>query len=226
MKNTHLSSAPDIALVTGASRGLGAGFATALAARGTHVIAVARTGGALEELDDVIQAAGGSATLAPMDITNADAMAHLCRSIYDRWGKLPLWIHTAVHVTPLSPVPHIDGKDLDKSIATNIRALSTLITYVEPLLRAAAPDAHAVFMDDTGNAAYSGNYTAAKSAARALITHWQREAVTPSAPTVHLLEPAPCATATRGRFFPGEDRSALADPATEAERLLSRIIRP
>lgn len=217
-------STPELALITGASRGLGAGFAEALAAKGVHVMAVARTIGALEELDDRIKAAGGSATLAPMDITDAGAMQHLCRSIHDRWGKLPLWIHTAVHATPLSPVGHIDGKDLDKSIATNIKALSTLITYVEPLLRAAAPNAQAVFLDDTSDVKFSATYAAAKAASRALITHWQAEATTPTAPKVHLLEPNACGTATRARFFPGEDRSKLAQPRDEAARLLDIIL--
>src|SRR6056297_3518104 len=98
------------ALVTGASRGLGAALAEALAET-HHVVAVARTTGALEELDDRIRTAGGMATLAPMDITNADAMAHLCRSIHDRWGGIDLWAHTAVHAAPLSPASHMDPKD-------------------------------------------------------------------------------------------------------------------
>jgi len=91
-----------IALVTGASRGLGAALAEALAAT-HHVVAVARTTGGLEDLDDRIQASGGQATLAPMDVANADAMAHLCRSIYDRWGKVDTWVHTAIYAAPLSP---------------------------------------------------------------------------------------------------------------------------
>ena len=103
-----------IALITGASRGLGAALAEALA-HAFHIVAVARTTGALEELDDRIQAKGGQATLAPMDITNADAMAHLCRGIHDRWGHADLWLHTAIHA-PLAPAGHIDAKDWDKSI--------------------------------------------------------------------------------------------------------------
>ncbi|VAW01028.1 Oxidoreductase, short-chain dehydrogenase/reductase family, partial [hydrothermal vent metagenome] len=100
---------PKIALVTGASRGLGAALAEALS-QTHHIVAVARTTGALEELDDRIQATGGAATLAPMDITNVDAMAQLCRSIYDRWGRVDLWAHTAIHTAPLSPADHLDSK--------------------------------------------------------------------------------------------------------------------
>ena len=109
-----------IALITGASRGFGAALAEELAAAGWHVLAVARTTGALEELDDRIKARGGQATLAPMDVTDDGAMQHLCRSIHERWGHLDLWVHTAIHVPPLSPADHIDGKDWAKTVATGI----------------------------------------------------------------------------------------------------------
>ena len=96
-----------IALVTGASRGLGAALAEKLSAT-HHVVAVANTVGALEELDDRIREKGGKATLAPMNITNSDAMAQLCHSIFERWGKLDLWAHCAVHAAPLAPAAYID----------------------------------------------------------------------------------------------------------------------
>ena len=101
-----------IALVTGASRGLGAAIALELAARGWHVVAVARTVGGLEDLDDRLRAlalpGAGGLTLAPMDVTHDDAMRHLCRSIHDRWGRLDLWVHPAVHVAPLAPAGSLD----------------------------------------------------------------------------------------------------------------------
>jgi NADP-dependent 3-hydroxy acid dehydrogenase YdfG len=153
------------ALITGASRGLGAALAEALAPS-HHIIAVARTTGALEELDDRIQGLGGSATLAPMDVTNADAMATLCRGIFDRWGTLDLWVHTAIHAAPLAPADHIDGKDMAKSIAGNITAFSTLITYVAPLL---GQTGQAVFFDDPrGGQKFFGSYGATKAAHMAL----------------------------------------------------------
>jgi NAD(P)-dependent dehydrogenase (short-subunit alcohol dehydrogenase family) len=115
-----------IALVTGASRGLGSAIAEQLALRGWQVVAVARTVGGLEDLDDRVKRAGlpgaGGLTLAPMDVTNDDAMRHLCRSIHDRWGGLGLWVHAAIHAAPLAPAGHIDQKDWDKSLATNARA--------------------------------------------------------------------------------------------------------
>jgi len=125
-------------LITGASRGLGAALAAALAPT-HHVIAVGKTVGALEDLDDTIKAAGGQATLAPMDIGTDEAMQQLCRSIFDRWGKLDLWLHTAIHAAPLSPAGHIGPKDLSKSIDINVTAAARLISYVGPLLRRKPP---------------------------------------------------------------------------------------
>ncbi|SFI37424.1 SDR family NAD(P)-dependent oxidoreductase [Jannaschia pohangensis] len=211
-----------LALVTGASRGLGCAVAEYLAARGHHVLAVARTQGALEELDDRIKAAGGQATLAPMDVTNAGAMQHLCQSIHDRWGALPLWVHTAVHTPPLSPATMADEKDFAKTLATNVTALQRLIPYVDPLLRAAGRG-QAVFFDDPRPLKFASAYMAAKAAQRAMIEAWQAEAVTESAARVHLLTPAPMPTAVRARFHPGEDRAPLADTRAEAARLMTLI---
>ncbi len=208
------------ALVTGASRGLGAALAEALAP--THpVVAVARTIGALEELDDRIKAAGGSATLAPMDIREDGAMRQLCRSIHDRWGGLALWIHAAIHATALTPTPQIRANDMDASIAVNVTATARLTAYVAPLL---GSEGRAVFFDDPkGGAAFHGAYGATKAAQIALARSW-REETRKIGPTVLILEPRPMATATRARFHPGEDRVALARPADEAARLLPELI--
>ncbi len=210
-----------IALVTGASRGLGAASAEWLAAQGAHVVAVARTTGGLEELDDRIQAAGGSATLAPMDVTVDDAMAHLCRSIHDRWGKADIWVHTAIHATALTPAHQIREKDLDANIRTNIRAISRLITMVEPLI-APSDLATAVFFDDEGEAMYGGTYAMSKAAQRALVSRWQAESAK-HGPHVELLQPKPMPTAVRARFYPGEDKDVLASPRDEAARLLAPL---
>lgn len=211
-----------IALVTGASRGIGAASAEWLAAQGAHVVAVARTTGGLEELDDRIKAQGGSATLAPMDITEDGALAQLCRGIHDRWGHADIWVHAAIRVTPLTPVSHIRPKDLDANIATNIHALAQAIAMIEPLI-AAAPDPRAVFFDDANAGKFAGAYAMSKSAARALVQSWQAE-FTRHGPRVHLLSPAPMATATRARFYPGEYREALATPQAEAARLLPVLL--
>jgi NAD(P)-dependent dehydrogenase (short-subunit alcohol dehydrogenase family) len=207
------------ALITGASRGLGAALAEALA-DSHHIIAVAKTTGALEELDDRIKARGGSATLAPMDVTKTDAMATLCRGIHDRWGALDLWLHTAVHAAPLTPASHIDAKDLAKSLACNVTATATLITFVAPLL---GTTGQAVFFDDPrAGEKFFGSYGATKAAQIALARSWQAETAK-TGPKVSILTPGPMPTATRARFFPGEDRSTLSDPRQEAARLLAML---
>lgn len=216
---TENSSSKKIALVTGASRGLGAACAQVLGSRGWHVIAVARTVGGLEELDDRIQAAGGSATLAPMDITDEAAMRQMCLSVHQRWGRIDFWAHAAIHAAPLTPAGHIDAKDLDKSIAVNLRATGLLIGMLEPLLRA-APAGEALFFDDPrGGTPFFGSYGATKAGQIALARSWQAEAQR-IGPKVTIVAPAPMPTAVRARFFPGEDRDALAAPLAEAERLL------
>lgn len=207
------------ALITGASRGLGAALAEALAPT-HHIIAVAKTTGALEELDDRIKAKGGSATLAPMDITNADAMATLCRGIFERWTTLDLWLHTAIHAAPLAPTDHIDSKDFAKSVTGNVTATATLITYVAPLL---GHDGQAVFFDDpAAGRKFFGSYGATKAAQIALAKSWQAETVK-TGPKVHILTPQPMPTATRARFFPGEDRAALHDPHAQAAAILAQL---
>ncbi len=211
-----------IALITGASRGLGAAFAEVLA-ESHHTVAVARTTGALEELDDRIKLAGGTATLAPMDITRTDAMAHLCHSIHERWGGLDMWIHSAVHAPPLSPVDHIDAKDWQTAVATNATATAMLIPMVAPLLR--GEGSQAVFFDDPHSSEkFFGAYAASKAAQIALARAWSAETAR-GGPRVHVLAPNPMPTATRARFFPGEDRSILAEPRAEAMRLYNCSLR-
>jgi NAD(P)-dependent dehydrogenase (short-subunit alcohol dehydrogenase family) len=215
--------ARSLALVTGASRGLGAAMAELLAVRGWNVVAVARTVGGLEELDDSVKAlklpGAGRLTLAPMDVNNDDAMRHLCLSIHDRWGGAQLWIHAAVHAAPLAPAGSLDEKDWDKSIATNLRATGILMPMVEPLLLAG--QGRAMFFDDPrAGQKFFGAYGATKAAQLALVRSWAAETANVG-PKVIIAEPAPMATATRARFFPGEDRSVLALPRDEAARLLA-----
>lgn len=220
MTDKPLASRP-LALVTGASRGLGFALASALGAAGWHVLAVARTQGGLEELDDRIQKAGGSATLAPLDVTNEGAMQHLVKSVLERWGGVQLWVHTAIHAAPLAPAAHLDMKDVDKSLACNVRATAMLIPLIEPLLRAGK--GRAVFLDDPrAGEQFFGAYGATKGAQMALARSWQAETVR-TGPEVTILTPEPSATATRARFYPGEDRSQLADIHQEAARLMALL---
>ena len=207
------------ALITGASRGLGAALAEALCET-HHIIAVARTVGALEALDDRIQKRGGQAVLAPMDITDAKAMAHLCHSIYERWGKIDLWAHSAIHAAPLSPASTLDQKDWDKSVAINVTATGVLIPFVAPLLGEAG---QAIFFDDpqAGKKFFSA-YGASKAAQMALAKSWQTESQK-FGPKVHIISPAPLPTATRARFYPGEKSDALNKPLDEAQRIISAL---
>ena len=214
-----------IALVTGASRGLGFAIAEQLALRGWQVVAVARTVGGLEELDDRVKAAGlpgaGGLTLAPMDVTKDDAMRHLCRQVHDRWGGLGLWVHAAIHAAPLAPAGHLDQKDWDKSLATNTRATGMLIPMVEPLLK--AHQGTALFLDDPrAGKPFFGSYGATKAAQIALAQSWQAENAK-HGPRVVIATPAGMPTATRARFFPGEDRTKLADPKAEAARIIDAL---
>lgn len=209
-----------IALVTGASRGLGAALAEALAPE-FHIVAVARTVGGLEELDDRIKAKGGEATLAPLDITDEGAMAHLCRSVHDRWGPAALWVHTAVHAPPLSPAPHADSKDFTKTFDLNVTATQRLIRMVGALL---AQNGRAVFFDDPrAGEKFFSVYGASKAAQIALARSWAAETER-TGPKVAVLAPKPMPTALRARFFPGEDRDSLAHPKDEAARLLADVV--
>ncbi|MCC1493466.1 SDR family oxidoreductase [Cognatishimia sp. F0-27] len=208
-----------IALITGASRGLGFALAEALAPE-YHVVAVARTVGALEELDDAIKAKGGEATLAPMDVSDAKAMAHLCRSVHDRWGGIDLWAHTAIHSAQLTPAAHIDAKDWKNSVQTNIAAMGHLIPYIAPLL---GSEGTALFFDDPkGGEKFYGQYGPTKTAQIALARTWAAE-TEKTGPRVRILAPRPMATGLRNRFHPGENRDALAHPRDEAQRLLALL---
>jgi NAD(P)-dependent dehydrogenase (short-subunit alcohol dehydrogenase family) len=215
-----------IALVTGASRGLGSAVCEQLAARGWHVVAVARTVGGLEELDDRIKSLGlpgaGHATLAPMDITNDDAMRHLCLSLHNRWGGLDLWVHTAIHAAPLAPASSVDIKDWEKSITTNVRATGSLIPMVAPLLQAAK--GRALFLDDPrAGQKFFGAYGATKAAQIALAKSWAAESIK-TGPQVFIETPPPMPTATRARFYPGESRAQLVSTKIAASQILDRVL--
>ena len=217
-----MSDASPIALVTGASRGLGAALAEALAARGWHIIAVARTAGALEELDDRIRQAGGSATLAPMDVGQPEPMVQLAAALAERWGGLDLWAHCAIHAAPLAPAGHIDAKDFQKSVDLNVVATRGLVTLFEPLLR--ARKGSALFLDDPrAGQKFFGSYGATKAAQIALARSWQAESETVG-PRVVIAAPAAMPTATRARFYPGENRGGLTPCRDEAARIVAALL--
>lgn len=206
-----------IALITGASRGFGAAFAEEIA-QTHHVIAVAKTVGGLEELDDRIQAAGGSATLVPMDITDEEALKRLCISIHERWGGVDIWCHAAIHAAPLTLAHHIDKRDWQKTLDINVTAAQQLIQNVEPLLLARMGTA--IHLDDPrGGQKYFGSYGTSKTAQKALFNSWQLE----SKLNILSFLAHPMPTATRARFFPGEDQSELTPCKNEAKRLIANL---
>ena len=211
-----------IALITGASRGLGAALSEKLSET-HHIIAVARTVGGLEDLDDRIKSKNGSATLVPMDITNREAMKQLFSSIFERWGRIDLWAHTAIYAPPLSPLSTIDLEDLDKTYSTNITATALLINFISPIMR---KEGHALFFEDpcTGNKFY-GIYGSSKSAQISLAMSWANE-TKKIGPNVNIFGIAPMRTALRARFFPGENKEKLMSPKTEANRVLATLFEP
>ncbi|MEM6439861.1 MAG: SDR family NAD(P)-dependent oxidoreductase [Pseudomonadota bacterium] len=222
-----MSSLPDlsgrVALVTGASRGLGRAMAEALGAARAEVIAVARTSGGLEELDDAIQAAGGPrATLTPLDVTEDDGLANLGLALHGRWGRIDLLVHAAAHAGPLSPAEHVDPKVWDRCFAVNARAVSRIIAVTEPLLRA-APRPRAVFFEDRWNRGpFHGAYAASKAAGQTAWEAWAAESARKPL-QVLALAPPPMATALRARFHPGEDRAKLTRPAEAAAALMPEL---
>lgn len=191
---------------------------------GAHVIALARTIGGLEELDDAIKANGGSATLVPLDITDDPALARLGASIFERWGYLDFWAHTAIHAPALSPAHHIDAKDFDRALATNVSATQRLIRSLDPLLRHSAKARAVFFADESGaSARFHGAYQATKQAQIALASAWAQEVEATPDFRVIITAPPPMPTAVRGRFYPGENRTNLTPPADVAKRLVVEL---
>lgn len=213
-----------VAVVTGASRGIGYFTAKALAAEGAHVIALARTVGGLEELDDEIRAVGGQATLVPVDLADYDAIDRLGAAIHERWGKLDILIGNAGILGGLSPLGHVTPRIWDKVMAINVTANWRLIRSFDPLLRQS--DAGRVLFLSSGAAhkckAYWGPYSVSKAALEALVrTYVAETAQTPI--TGMLVNPGPVRTAMRAEAMPGEDPQTLPHPSELAPALLDFV---
>ncbi len=204
-----------IALVTGASRGIGKAAALALANAGAHVVAVARTPGALEALDDEIRAATGQpATLVPMDIGEVDGLDQLGLAIHERFGRLDVMVHAAALLGSLTPVAHIEPKHWDRLVAVNLTASFRLIRSVEPLLRA-SDRPRAIFLTSSRASsprAFWGSYGATKAALEALVRTWADELEQTNVRAV-LLDPGAMRTRMRAEAMPGEDPANLPDPS-------------
>ena len=210
-----------IVLVTGASRGFGFACAAAMGGAGAHVLALARTVGGLEELDDEISSTGGSATLIPLDICDDPGLERLGAAAHERWGRIDLWLHTAIHAAPLQPAEHIDAGELERTLATNIRAFQRLIRVVDPLLRLSDQPLALIAADDVAGKKFHATYAAAKAAQSALTRAWAAESG--ARITIAEVVPPPMPTALRARFHPGEDRAPLCPTKDAAARLMARL---
>ena len=214
----------NLALVTGASRGIGYHGALTLAKAGAHVIAIARTVGGLEELDDEIQAADGSATLVPLDLTDYDAIDRLGASIHERWGKLDILVSNAGTLGDLSPLEHIEPKSFNKTMDLNVTANYRLMRSTSQLLRQ-ADNARVVFMtaDAPDNCKpFWGPYTASQSALRALVKTWASESGKTGL-RINMLNTGPMRTALRAQAMPGEDPDTIAHPSEISESLMALV---
>ena len=213
-----------IAVVTGASRGIGYHTAKALAAAGAHVVAVARTVGGLEELDDEIREMGGSATLVPLDIADYDGIDRLGAALYERWGKLDILIGNAGMLGQLSPLGHIEPKVWEDTLSVNVTSNWRLIRSFDPLFRQ-SDAARLVFMS-SGAAfkcrAFWGVYSVSKAALEALARTYAEETLN-TAIRVNLINPGPMRTAMRAKAMPGEDPVLLPHPSEIAPAILDLV---
>jgi len=222
IENTELTG--KVVLVTGASRGIGYAASVEAARRGAHVVAVARTVGGLEELDDAIQAVGGSATLVPFDLRDGDAVDRLGAAIFERWGHLDGLVANAGMLGTLSPVPHLKPDEFDKVMALNVTANYRLLRSLDLLLRQASAG-RAVFVSSSSARSarpFWGLYAASKAALDAMVKSYAGEMSTTNVRT-NVFYPSAVRTAMRAKAMPGENPEALPTPADVAPKLIDLL---
>ena len=211
-----------IALVTGASRGIGAAVAIRLARDGAHVVLAARTVGGLEEIDDAVRAIGGSATLVPVDLRDFIKIDELAARLCERWGRLDILVGNAAEFGVFSPLGHIDPKTWAEVVDLNLTANWRLIRAMDPLLRA-APAGRAIFVGDTigrNPLPYWGPYAVSKAALESLVRIYAGEAAKTRV-RVNLINPGIVRTRLRARAFPGEDPGKLPPPESVTDAFLA-----
>ncbi|EIZ81339.1 short-chain dehydrogenase/reductase SDR [Novosphingobium sp. Rr 2-17] len=217
-----------VALVTGASRGIGAATATALAAKGAHVVLTGRDTKALEVVEDAIFANGGSSTIAPVDLVEPDGIARLASAIQQRWGKLDVLVINAAILPELTSVADIDQKVFNKALTTNVLATQALIANFDPLLRK-SDNGRVIGMTSTvaqSPRAFWGAYAATKAAFEVLLDCYAQETANISKVRVAIVDPRATRTAMRARAYPGEAPASVKPPEVVADRLVALLAEP
>jgi NAD(P)-dependent dehydrogenase (short-subunit alcohol dehydrogenase family) len=214
-----------IALVTGASRGIGAATAKALAAQGAHVILTARTAKDLEAVEDAIFTAGGSATIAPLDLTDGDSISRLAVAVTERWGKLDILVLNAAMLGTLSPVPAIDGAEFARLFTLNVTAQQVMIASFDALLRKSDAGRLVALTSSVGASprAFWGAYGASKAALENLVQCYGDEVKNLSQVRTVIVDPGRTRTAMRAKAYPGEDPSTVKDPSVVADAILQML---
>lgn len=214
-----------LALVTGASRGIGAATAKALAAEGAHVILTARTAGALEQVEEAIHAFGGTATIAPLDLIETDSIARLAGAVAERWGTLDILVLNAATLGSLSAVQAIDAKEFAKVMTLNVSAQQALIAAFDPALRKSSRARVIAVTSKVGRQprAFWGAYGASKAAFETLVQAYGEEVEGISNVRVALLDPGATRTAMRERAYPGEDPASVKPPEVVADKIVELV---
>ena len=214
-----------IALVTGASRGIGAATATALAAQGAHVILTARTAKDLEAVEDVIFDAGGNATIAPLDLTDGDSISRLAIAVTERWGKLDILVLNAAMLGTLSPVPAIDGAEFARLFTLNVTAQQVMIASFDALLRKSDAGRLLALTSSVGATprAFWGAYGASKAALENLVECYGDEVKNLSPVRTVIVDPGRTRTKMRASAYPGEDPSTVKEPSVVADAIVQML---
>ena len=214
-----------LALVTGASRGIGAATAEALAAAGAHVILVARTASALEEVEERIHAAGGMATIAPLDLTDGESIGKLARAVAERWQKLDLLVLNAAMLGSLTPVQDIDPKEYSRLLSLNLLANQAMIAAFDPMLKKAETADIVALTSSVGAEprAFWGAYGSSKAAVETLLGAYADETAYTGRIRVHIVDPGATRTRMRALAFPGEEPGSVKPPEVVASAIVERL---
>jgi NAD(P)-dependent dehydrogenase (short-subunit alcohol dehydrogenase family) len=214
-----------VALVTGASRGIGAATAKALAAQGAHVIITARTAKDLEAVEDAIFNAAGNATIAPLDLTDGDSIARLATAVTERWGKLDVLVLNAAMLGTLAPVPAIDGAEFARLFTLNVTAQQVLIASFDALLRKSDAGRLVALTSSVGAAprAFWGAYGASKAALETLVASYGEEVKNLSAVRTAIVDPGRTRTQMRAKAYPGEDPATVKEPSVVADAIVAML---